>query len=153
MSSTGKGIEIGYPSITLHAISRAGDQANIYCQLDDSIASSEAQGDENDAVIEMRELVIVPEASDSRKSLPLPQTVGSSHSFGPTVENIFEALSICASLHPDPADADDMDEDDDAFIDADPSTFETFNGDAGEELSEVGRVRSNFLNDNRYAPY
>ena len=69
------------------------------------------------------------------------------------MENIFEALSICASLHPDPADADDMDEDDDAFVDADPLTFETFNGDAGEELSEVGRVRSNFLNDNRYAPY
>ena len=69
------------------------------------------------------------------------------------MESIFEALSLCASLHPDPADDDDMDDDDDAFIDADESTFETFNGNAGEELSEVGRVRSNFTNDHRYAPY
>lgn len=67
------------------------------------------------------------------------------------VESIFEALSICASLHPDPAGDDDMDEDDDTFIDE--SAFETFNGNAEEELSEVGRVRSNFMNDNRYAPY
>lgn len=46
-----------------------------------------------------------------------------------------------------------MDDDNDAFIDADDSVFETFNGTEGEELSEVGRVRSNFLNDNRYTPY
>lgn len=71
-----------------------------------------------------------------------------------SVESIFEALSLCASLHPDPAGEDDMDDDDDAFIDADEnSPFEIFNGTDGEELSEVGRVRSNFLNDNRYAPY
>lgn len=44
-----------------------------------------------------------------------------------------------------------MDEEDDAFIDS--SAFETFNGDEDQELSEVGRVRSNFVNDNRYAPY
>lgn len=69
------------------------------------------------------------------------------------MESIFEALSVCASLHPDPADEDDMDDDNDAFIDADDSVFETFNGTEGEELSEVGRVRSNFLNDNRYTPY
>jgi nucleotide-sensitive chloride channel 1A len=41
--------------------------------------------------------------------------------------------------------------DEDAFVDS--SAFETFNGDAGEELSEVGRVRSAFVNDNRFAPY
>ena len=46
-----------------------------------------------------------------------------------------------------------MEDDEDAFIDADESPFETFNGADGEELSEVGRVRSNFINDNRYAPY
>jgi len=45
---------------------------------------------------------------------------------------------------------DDMD---DAFIDADESAFETFTGDEEQELSEVGRVRSNFVNDSRYAPY
>lgn len=67
------------------------------------------------------------------------------------MDHIFEALSECASLHPDPkGDEDDLD---DAFIDLDPSTFETFTGDENEELSEVGRVRSDFINDNRFAPY
>lgn len=71
--------------------------------------------------------------------------------FFPSVEPIFEALSVCAALHPDPED--DMD-DDDVFIDADEnSPFETFTGADGEELSEVGRVRNNFVNDNRFAPY
>ena len=68
------------------------------------------------------------------------------------MEPIFEALSLCASLHPDPVGADDMDDDDDAFIDAN-GTLETFDGDEGQELSEVGRVRSDFINNSRYAPY
>lgn len=67
------------------------------------------------------------------------------------MEPIFEALSICAAFHPDKGSVSDDGEGDDAFIDA--STFDTFTGDEGEELSEVGRVRSNFLNNNRYAPY
>ena len=45
----------------------------------------------------------------------------------------------------------DMDDDDDAFVD--PGEFETFNGDADQELSEVGKVRSDFLNHNRFNPY
>lgn len=66
----------------------------------------------------------------------------------PPVDDIFESLSYCASLHPDP---NMMEEgDDEAFYRGD---FEPFNGEDGEELSEVGRVRSNFANDNRYQPY
>ena len=42
---------------------------------------------------------------------------------------------------------------DDAFVDAAEEDFETFAGDEVQELSEVGRVRSNFINNNRYAPY
>lgn len=72
----------------------------------------------------------------------------SSNSFS-VVEAIFEALSYCASLHPDPNMDDDLD--DDAFVDE--SAFETFNGDGDEELSEVGKVRSDFVNDNRFKPY
>ncbi|KAG6872741.1 hypothetical protein C0993_001956, partial [Termitomyces sp. T159_Od127] len=55
-------------------------------------------------------------------------------------EQIFEALSTCAALHPDP-DAD-LDDDDDATIDRDQlsTPFDTFNGSADEELSEVGRA-------------
>lgn len=66
------------------------------------------------------------------------------------MELIFEAMSLCASLHPDPnvSDDDDLDE---AFMDE--SAFETFTGEEGDELSEVGRVRSDFVNNSRYAPY
>ena len=74
-----------------------------------------------------------------------------SDSFFFQVEPIFEALSHCASLHPDPhSEEDDLD---DAFLDVNGTTFETFNGDENEELSEVGRVRSDFINNNRFAPY
>lgn len=68
------------------------------------------------------------------------------------MESIFEALSQCASLHPDPhGEEDDLD---DAFLDVNSTTtFETFTGDENEELSEVGRVRSDFINNNRFAPY
>jgi len=66
------------------------------------------------------------------------------------VESIFEALSYCAALHPDHGAEE---QDDDAFIDPSTTNFETFNGNEDEELSEVGRVRSNFLNNNRFAPY
>jgi nucleotide-sensitive chloride channel 1A len=68
------------------------------------------------------------------------------------VEPIFEALSYCASLHPD-NDAEDDDGFDDAFIDPSTTDFEAFTGNGDEELSEVGRVRSDFLNNNRFAPY
>lgn len=70
-----------------------------------------------------------------------------------TVEPIFEALSACASLHPDPQDSDDDGDDDDVFIDPDTTQFEVFTGEGDEELSEVGRVRSAPVNDNRYLPY
>jgi len=58
-------------------------------------------------------------------------------------------MSGCAALHPDPED--EVDGDDGAFVDA--SNFEVFNGGPDQELSQVGRVRSDFVNDNRYAPY
>ena len=74
--------------------------------------------------------------------------------FNLPVDPIFEALSLCAALHPDPPGSDDEDEGlDDAFIDAPDGTFEQFTGTEEEELSEVGRVRGDFINNNRYAPY
>ena len=65
------------------------------------------------------------------------------------VEAIFAALSHCASLHPDPEEPDD---EDDAFV-ASEGNFDVFDGDEEEELSEVGRVRSDFVNNTRFAPY
>jgi chloride channel, nucleotide-sensitive, 1A len=85
--------------------------------------------------------------------LYITRTPGKNQLILSLVEPIFEALSLCASLHPDPADEDDMDDDNDVFIDTDPSTFEVFTGDEGQELSEAGRVRSSFVNDNRFNPY
>jgi chloride channel, nucleotide-sensitive, 1A len=67
------------------------------------------------------------------------------------VDPIFEALSTCASLHPDSQQSDD--DDDDTFIDPDTTEFEVFTGDGDEELSEVGRVRNAPVNNNRYQPY
>lgn len=58
-------------------------------------------------------------------------------------------MSGCAALHPDPEV--EVYGNDDAFVD--PSNFEVFDGDADQELSQVGRVRRDFVNNNRYAPY
>ncbi|KAI0788060.1 regulator of volume decrease after cellular swelling-domain-containing protein [Fomes fomentarius] len=128
LSVTGRGFQLDYPSITLHAISRAESGPTIYCQLDEPSAPEE----EDEDATAMRELVIVPKDPSS-------------------LEPIFESLSLCASLHPDPNDENDMDDDNDAFVD--PGEFDTFNGDADEELSEVGKVRSDFLNNSRFNPY
>lgn len=68
------------------------------------------------------------------------------------VDTIFEALSYCASLHPDKLD-DDEDMDDAVMMADDNSPFEVFTGEGDEELSEVGKVRSDFINNNRFAPY
>ena len=73
------------------------------------------------------------------------------------MEPIFEALSICASLHPDPNLSSDEE-----MVDASAShnsdepgvgLFEVFTGDGEQELSEVGRVRSDFITDVRFKPY
>ncbi|KAH8831396.1 regulator of volume decrease after cellular swelling-domain-containing protein [Flagelloscypha sp. PMI_526] len=126
MSSTGKGLQIDYRTITLHAISKSNGTPCIYCQLD-----NEGKAD-TDEEMELSELNIVPQnASD--------------------LEPIFEALSYCATLHPDPMT--DEDEDGDAFISSD-TPFDVFNPeDEAQELSEVGKVRSDFINNSRYAPY
>ncbi|KAF7297148.1 hypothetical protein MIND_00947800 [Mycena indigotica] len=109
MSTTGCGFQIEYPTITLHAVSRGDAGPSIYCQLDDP--------SDNDAD-NMRELNILPQTADS-------------------LESIFDALSRCAALHPDPNMSDDGE--DDAFVDMDGG-FQAFTGEGDEELSEVGRA-------------
>ncbi|KAL1745412.1 regulator of volume decrease after cellular swelling-domain-containing protein [Schizophyllum fasciatum] len=123
MSANGRGLQIDYPSITLHAISRAESGPCVYCQLDDSAGQPAANGagpQEGDEYTSLRELSIVPQSAAS-------------------LEPIFEALSLCASLHPDPNDDED-DAFDDALIDGQEGQFETFTGGEEEELSEVGRA-------------
>jgi nucleotide-sensitive chloride channel 1A len=147
MPTTGRGFQIEYPAITLHAVSRGELGPSIYCQLDESAGETAVAEDD---VAEMRELSIVPQNAASCMNFNTQNGMTYTNT-SLLVDPIFEALSQCASLHPDPATSDDDDALDDAFIDS--SNFETFTGDEDQELSEVGRVRSDFVNDNRFAPY
>jgi len=131
MSTTGRGFQIEYPAITLHAVSRAEAGPSIYCQLDEYAGEAEGAAS-NDEMSDMRELSIVPQSASS-------------------LEPIFEALSRCAALHPDKATASD-DEDMDAFIDPDSGGFEVFTGDEEQELSEVGRAALAHLESIIYYP-
>ncbi|KAF9526359.1 regulator of volume decrease after cellular swelling-domain-containing protein [Crepidotus variabilis] len=137
MPTSGHGFQIEYPAITLHAVSRGDSGPSIYCQLDETIGGISAvpnngailpDGEENEQEdSDMRELTIVPQTPSS-------------------LESIFEALSHCASLHPDPLDSEDElggEGDADAFVDS--SNFETFNGDEAQELSEVGRAALEYM--------
>ena len=148
ISATGRGFQVEYPSITLHAISRTESGPFIYCQLDETTGGD--QGDNGGDDSPMRELKIVPERTEARKfSLSLCRIVPKVCRFAFAVEPIFESMSGCAALHPDPEE--DADGNDDAFVD--PPNFEVFDGDADQELSQAGRVRSDFVNNSRYAPY
>ncbi|KAG1852973.1 regulator of volume decrease after cellular swelling-domain-containing protein [Suillus tomentosus] len=132
MSSTGVGFQVPYPAITLHAIARPESGPSIYCQLDELAGEpGAAESPENDEASDMRELSIIPSNPAS-------------------LELIFEAMSLCASLHPDPnvSDDDDLDE---AFMDE--SAFETFTGNEGDELSEVGRAALQHLESIIDDPY
>lgn len=61
MSDMGRGFQIEYPAITLHAVSRGERGPSIYCQLDEhagepnAVIQEDEQGDS-----EMRELTIIP---------------------------------------------------------------------------------------------
>jgi chloride channel, nucleotide-sensitive, 1A len=60
MSDTGRGCQIEYPAITLHAVSRGEHGPSIYCQLDEHAGEPTAASvDEGDS--EMRELTIIPQ--------------------------------------------------------------------------------------------
>jgi chloride channel, nucleotide-sensitive, 1A len=56
-------------------------------------------------------------------------------------------------LHPDATVTEEDDDLDDAFISTGENGIPIFTGSEDEELSEAGRVRSDFFNDNRYMPY
>jgi nucleotide-sensitive chloride channel 1A len=86
----GSGISISYPSITLHAIQSA-QQPSLYLQIESSELVQNDNGHEHgEESLEFMEIVIVPENLSS-------------------LQKFYEALSDCASLHPDL----DVDDDDD----------------------------------------
>ncbi|KAG9015254.1 hypothetical protein FRB93_012953 [Tulasnella sp. JGI-2019a] len=121
MAPSGKGFQIEYPKITLHAISRSVPGPSIYCQLDEQVEDTGEVADDEDAA--MSELNIFPADATA-------------------VEGIFDALSSCASLHPDPKTPGDELEEDGGFsvYDENSTTFEVFTGGPDEELSEAGRA-------------
>lgn len=160
---TSTGFKLTYPAIALHAVTRslpsfitpASNGAHptslsgcIYCQLDFSTADSDP--DDDSAFVEMH--IVTPDDA--------------------SLDQLFDALSQCASLHPSDmpdegengsghpfagfapfgTDASGCqlgdDEDDGAFEDAEGSEDDAL------ELSETGRVRTDFQTaDSRYRPY
>ncbi|KAF8340012.1 regulator of volume decrease after cellular swelling-domain-containing protein [Cantharellus anzutake] len=135
ISATGRGFQILYPQIIIHAISTSGSEPIVWCQLEKSTLDDDFEDGDD---IETIELKIIP--SDPH-----------------TVTTVFEALSHCSSLHPDPNsegegyEYDDTEEDDAVYVNT--GDHRAFTGEDGEELSEAGRVRSNFANNNRFTPY
>lgn len=65
MSTTGRGFQIEYPAIILHAASRTEAGPSIYCQLDEHAGEAEGVAS-NDEMSDMRELSIVPQSAASR---------------------------------------------------------------------------------------
>lgn len=174
---TGTGFHLSYPNVALHAVTRTppsflstsilnGASSStaqpqdfhgcLYCQLDLSPNAATAEmgvdGEEEDG--EFVEMYICTPDSAS-------------------LDQLFEALSHCASLHPSgPVDddsghpfsgfapfgtsgsgtqlGDGMDEDGHD----DEGAFDDADGDDDQELSETGRVRADFQTpDSRYRPY
>ena len=72
MSTTGKGFQVPYTTIILHAISRADLTPSIYCQLDESQALEEEPTQDEEAELEMRELRIIPSTPESCASCADP---------------------------------------------------------------------------------
>ncbi|KAF5367163.1 hypothetical protein D9758_004007 [Tetrapyrgos nigripes] len=141
-TASGHGFQLEYPSITLHAISR--DPPSIYCQLvseevpgakesQGAGTGAEGQGEDGDGGGEAEEGAELDEALREMNIIPADSNA---------LEPIFESLSYCASLHPDPPSSEyDDDEEEDQFADADGANgFETFTGSEQEELSAVGRA-------------
>jgi nucleotide-sensitive chloride channel 1A len=67
MSNAGRGFQIEYPAITLHAVSRGERGPSIYCQLDEHAGEKNTGSvvENEDGDSEMRELTIFPQNPSS----------------------------------------------------------------------------------------
>ncbi|QDS68740.1 hypothetical protein FKW77_004605 [Venturia effusa] len=88
--STGKGISIPYPSIGLHALGTYDSKAAVILQL--NLHDADTANSDDD--FETLDLNLIPTES--------PPSNGIDEAPNPA-KSIFEALSACADLHPDPA--------------------------------------------------
>ncbi|TID22667.1 regulator of volume decrease after cellular swelling-domain-containing protein [Venturia nashicola] len=88
--ATGKGISIPYPSIGIHALGSYESKAAIILQL--NLHDADTVNSDDD--FETLDLNLIPTES--------PTSNGTDETPNPA-KSIFEALSACADLHPDPA--------------------------------------------------
>lgn len=119
--ATESGVSIPYPSITLHAIKKlgSGDQnySSIYLQLEFS------DGGADDETFDTLEMTIIPPAT------PTTSTTDDGSAPQTEVSKLFQAISECSELHPDPADdSDDENAGDRIIFEGDHEPVEGFSG-------------------------
>jgi nucleotide-sensitive chloride channel 1A len=95
---TATGLSIPYPAISLHAVQRRDDPSTagqqiqgLYMQLELSDPNAVSEDDEDDRAFELT-LIPPPSASEAGTS---------------TIQALFEAVTNCSNLHPDPECQDD----------------------------------------------
>ena len=62
IGTDGRGFSVDYPTLILHAISRGEEGPLLYCQLDESIGTEQADDEDVDG---LREIKIKPASSES----------------------------------------------------------------------------------------
>ncbi|RFU31521.1 hypothetical protein B7463_g4841, partial [Scytalidium lignicola] len=105
-TSLSAGISLPYPTISLHAIQTLSDPSSpsqqvqgLYTQLDLSDPYAATEEDEEPETVE---LTIIPHTPAPASSSSEPQTPSE-------IQKLFEAVSNCSNLHPDPAAQEDED--------------------------------------------
>ncbi|CAN8095117.1 unnamed protein product [Discula destructiva] len=122
-SRTSAGIQVPYQSIALHAMQHKaepasdgstpdGDATNkapcVLLQLDLS------DGGDDDDTFDTIQLTLIPPASSTDLSFPAQEGHDANRS---EQEKLFDAITACQNLHPDPADEDEDEDDDDDYAD------------------------------------
>lgn len=120
-TKTSVGLEIPYPVIALHAMQHKTDPA-----ADDAASNGEANkapcvllqldlsdGGDDDETFDTIQLTLVPPATSTDLSSPAQE--------GSVVkteqEKLFDAITACQNLHPDPVDEEDEEDEDDDYAD------------------------------------
>jgi len=112
--SASAGVSIPYPSISLHAIQRLRvpgtdtDVQGLYMQI--AIPTAPSADDEEECVI----LTVVPtdETTAAEHTDTPPELDTSDETESPT-QQLYNAVSACSNLHPDPVEPGDEDDDED----------------------------------------
>ncbi|KAJ5919662.1 hypothetical protein N7454_009497 [Penicillium verhagenii] len=120
--SASAGISIPYPSISLHAIQRliapgsSTEVQGLYMQI--AIPTAPSADDEEDCLILT---VVPPTETPAAPSTDTPPELDTSEETEPQTQQLYDAVSACSNLHPDPVEPGDEDEDEDEgkFLSAD----------------------------------